>query len=112
MVDRDHGVGVIDAAPVRLRQSVVLLDPVATRQHEQFVVAVLVSFGSVSAAGWSASSSSVSIARLRSTRSVLVVVTSMPSSQGRTHAAASTRAADVDHAHAAHADRVVALVVA
>jgi len=48
---------------------------------------VVVCLGSRLAGGWSASSSSVSVARLRSTSGV-AVLTSIPSSQDRTHAAA------------------------
>jgi hypothetical protein len=51
---------------------------------------VVVSFGSSSTGGWSAMSSSVSTARCFSTFAP-PVVTSMPSSQGRTQAAARTR---------------------
>ena len=48
---------------------------------------VVVCLGSFSGSRWSATSSSVSVARLRSISSE-VVVTSMPSSHGRTQAAA------------------------
>ncbi len=51
---------------------------------------MVVSFGSSAAPGWSAISSSVSTARCCSTCGV-AVLTSMPSSHGRTHAAAMTR---------------------
>ncbi len=51
---------------------------------------VVVSLGSSARGGWSVISSSVSTARLRSTSSV-AVLTSMPSSHGRTQAAAKTR---------------------
>src|SRR3954464_9712015 len=53
--------------------------------------AVVVSFGSSSVGGWSAISSCVSVPRRCSTSGV-TVFTSMPSSHGRTHAAAYTRA--------------------
>ena len=51
---------------------------------------VVVCFGSSARGGWSAMSSSVSTARLRSISSVSVL-TVMPSSHGRTQAAANTR---------------------
>ena len=51
---------------------------------------MVVCFGSSARGGWSATSSSVSVARLRSSSGV-AVLTSMPSSHGRTHAAANTR---------------------
>ena len=51
---------------------------------------MVVCFGSSARAGWSAISSSVSTARLRSISSV-AVLTSMSSSHGRTQAAANTR---------------------
>ena len=51
---------------------------------------MVVCFGSSARGGWSTISSSVSMARLRSSSGV-EVVTSMPSSHGRTQAAANTR---------------------
>ena len=54
--------------------------------------------------GWSLISSSVSM-RAVAVDLLGAVRTFMPGSHGRTQAAASTRAPDVDHAHAADADR-------
>src|SRR5918999_1977846 len=67
------------------------LTPYRCTRTSSSLSAVVVSLGSSSGGGWSTSSSRVSMARWRSTESVFVL-TSMPSSHGRTQAGASTRA--------------------
>ena len=65
--------------------------PKCSARASSSLSAVVVCLGSCPAAGWSDNSSSVRVARLRSTSGV-AVLTSMPSSHGRTHAAAYARA--------------------
>ena len=111
VVDGDHRVGHVGAAtaaprPVRRRRRRTAAPGRAAGCRRWWSAS-----GRSAGAGWSASSSSVSVARLRSTSSE--VGGDLHAVLARPHAGRRVGpAADVDHAHPADADRVHPLVVA